>query len=97
MGYGEVAGNQSVHWEIDHEVTTPITVTPNNGNRPTQPHRVNHQQARLRGRDPKAVAEINGDGYSACECVLTTRASSKKKSRQPSSGRLRRPAASMSS
>ena len=63
MGYGEVAGNQSVHWQIDHEGTTPITVTPNNGNRPTQAHRVHHRQARLQGRDPKPVAEINGDGY----------------------------------
>ena len=54
MGGGEIVGNQSVHWRIDHSTGAPLGVNQGNPNRPTGDHQVNMSD-RAQGRDPKNV------------------------------------------
>lgn len=54
MGGGEIVGNQSVHWRIDHNTGAPLGVNQGNPNRPTGDHQVNMSD-RAQGRDPKNV------------------------------------------
>ncbi len=58
MGNGEVVGNQSVHWKIDHDKgEKKLKVNPNRPDRPTGDDEVNVDKAAM-GRDPIPVATI---------------------------------------
>jgi hypothetical protein len=63
MGFGEVIGNQSVHWQVDQQ-GPPLTVNTNNPNRPPKTpgpnpaHVLNVAAARARGRDPKPITAV---------------------------------------
>jgi hypothetical protein len=59
MAIGEVSGNQSVHWRIDHQ-TGNLGINQGNPNRPTGNHQVNTAGARAQGRDPKNVNSVIG-------------------------------------
>ena len=55
MGYGEVSGNQSVHWKICHDKgSKKVKVNHNNDSRPIGDDEVNIDKD-LHGRDPKQV------------------------------------------
>ncbi len=65
MGSGEVVGNQSVHWKIDHDKGgKKLRVNPNRPDRPTGDDEVNVDTAAM-GRDPVAIATIGKEknGY----------------------------------
>lgn len=70
MGDGEVVGNLSVHWKIDHGTgaAAPLIVNQGNPNRPVGNHHVNTTD-KAQGRDPKPVGQVRGthknakDGY----------------------------------
>lgn len=66
MGNGEVVGNQSVHWKIDHEKgTKKPTVNTNRADRPTGDDEVNADR-QVMGRDPvdpKAIGKGERKGY----------------------------------
>ena len=59
MGDGQVTGNQSVHWSIDHENGQPVRVRANESRRPRNgdDFEVSHS-ARVLGRDPKTVTQF---------------------------------------
>jgi hypothetical protein len=56
MGGGEIIGNLSVHWSIDHEDGQALRVKPNETRRPSgsDPHNV-ATGTKCQGRDPKSV------------------------------------------
>jgi hypothetical protein len=59
MGDGQVSGNQSVHWGIDHQNGQKVKVKPNEARRPRNgdDFDVSHD-TKVCGRDPKNVTEF---------------------------------------
>jgi hypothetical protein len=57
MGNGEVTGNMSVHWKIDHGYPNKPSIHQGNPNRPTGNNDVNTDST-IQGRDPKKATEI---------------------------------------
>jgi hypothetical protein len=53
MGYGEVTGNGSVHWRIDHEQGDGDLVFRRHDGRPRRDHEVYWRRHQASGRDPK--------------------------------------------
>jgi hypothetical protein len=64
MGYGEVGGNQSVHWKMVHENTLKPTRSPKGRGKQAElfadNDERNHDQ--IRGRDPIAYEDIGRKG-----------------------------------
>jgi hypothetical protein len=61
MGYGEVVGNESVHWEVAHEddrgTTVGLSSKQGRGVHPKVGHDV-HVEKSARGCDPIALADV---------------------------------------
>ena len=57
MGSGELTGNQSVHWRIDHANGRKPKVNQGNPNRPNGDDEVNVDSI-VQGRDPKKAAHV---------------------------------------
>jgi hypothetical protein len=60
MGDGQVSGNQSVHWSIDHENGQNLRVQENAGRRPRNGDNFDVSlDSRILGRDPKNATEFS--------------------------------------
>ena len=59
MGNGEVSGNGSVYWAIDHEDGQDLKVKDKDPSRPPKNGNTNvHTKTKALGRDPIAVADV---------------------------------------
>jgi hypothetical protein len=58
MGSGELTGNQSVHWRIDHQNGNKPKVNQGNPNRPKGDDEVNVDSI-VQGRDPKKATHVD--------------------------------------
>lgn len=59
MGSGEVSGNGSVYWTIDHEESVDLRVSDNNSSRPPKTGETNvHTKRKAQGRDAIQVGDV---------------------------------------